>query len=106
MATGSATMSSNKIWRTKLCSWGTSQAVRIPKEICEEVGLVSGDELDMATYRDSDGVHVLIRNARKAHRSFTAAPRISLRNLLHNYQGDYHGEELDWGKDVGAEVIQ
>lgn len=95
-----------KIWRTKLSSWGTSQAVRIPKEICDEAGLVAGDELDMTTYRDESGLSVIIRNAHKEHRSFQAAPRISLRELFNEYQGDYSGEELDWGEDVGMEVIK
>ena len=106
MTTDTAFIPSEKVWKTKLCSWGTSQAVRIPKEICEEAGLALGDELDMQTYRSADSAYVSIRNAHRAHRSFSDAPRISLRELLNDYSGDYRGEEPDWGQDIGAETIR
>ena len=105
MASDSAIMQAERVWKTKLCSWGTSQAVRIPREVCDEAGLAPGDELDMATYRDANGLNVVIRSANGTHRNFVAAPRVSLRDIFSNYQGEYRGDELDWGKDVGAEIV-
>jgi antitoxin MazE len=106
MTTNAIATPQQKTWHTKLCSWGTSQAVRIPKDVCEDVGLKPGDELDITAYRDADGIGVLVRSTLKKHRSFTHAPRISLRELFRDYQGEYRGEELDWGNDVGTEVIK
>jgi antitoxin MazE len=95
-----------KTTRTKLSAWGTSQAVRIPKEICEEAGLAVGDEVDMITYHDANGVSIVIRGTQGAHRNFKAAPIVTIKDLFQDYVGDYHGEELDWGNDVGAEVLE
>jgi antitoxin MazE len=105
MAIDSLAKPTPRAWRTRLCSWGTSQAVRIPKSICDEAGIVPGDELDLVALFENGETSIVIKGS-GAHRSFAAAPRASLRELFANYQGDYQPEELDWGSDVGAEAIE
>ena len=37
---------------TQLCSWGTSRAVRIPKDLCERLGVDVGARLSMHVVHD------------------------------------------------------
>lgn len=39
---------------TQLCSWGTSRAVRIPKDLCERLGVDVGARLSMHVVHDEE----------------------------------------------------
>ena len=106
MAGSSSIKTASRVWHTKLCPWGTSQGIRIPKDVCEEIGIATGDKLDVTVRRNADGASILIKSADAKHRRFATVPRISLNALFADYQGSYSGEELDWGDDVGAEVVR
>ena len=92
--------------KTKLCSWGTSRAVRIPKAVCEMVGIEVQSDLTMTTARDAGGPYIIIRPERSAHRAFSDAPYRSMDELFAGYDGGYVPGECDWGADVGAEVLR
>ena len=89
---------------TRLCEWGTSRAVRIPKRMCEAVGIDIGSDLEMQSGADAQGSFILIRAA-NFHRSYSTAPYLSMDDVFDTYEGSYTPTEFDWGDDVGAEVV-
>ena len=91
--------------RTKLCEWGSSRAVRIPKRMCDEGGICVGSELDMLSGTDDRGFYIVIR-ASEGHRSYGDAPLIPMEEAFAGYRGGYVPTEFDWGCDVGAEVVE
>lgn len=88
---------------TTLCSWGTSRAVRIPKRICEEMGMNIGSALDMVAERDDRGPYIVLRPRDTSHRSNGDLPFRSMNDLFKGYEGSFVPQELDWGEDVGGE---
>ena len=90
---------------TSIKKWGTSQAIRIPKAVCEELEVGIGTELVLEYGADVDGPYLLIRSADKGHRSFADAPFVSMDEAFEGYAGDYVPREADWGADVGAEAV-
>ncbi|WP_294157737.1 AbrB/MazE/SpoVT family DNA-binding domain-containing protein [uncultured Selenomonas sp.] len=82
-----------------LTKWGNSIGVRIPSQMAAEIGFRSGSKVEIRSRRDE----IIIR------------PKYDLKDL---YERHYHkplahitaedvGEvkEMDWGGDVGAEVL-
>ena len=90
---------------TSIKKWGTSQAIRIPKSVCEELKMHIGSELVLEYGSDADGPYILIRAADNRHRSFADASYVSMEEAFKGYTGDYIPHEADWGMDVGAEVV-
>ena len=90
---------------TQLCAWGTSRAVRIPKDMCERMGIDVGARLTMSLGHDERGSFMLVRPEEAEHRAYRDIPYVSMDELLAGYTGDYQPRECDWGKDMGAEVI-
>lgn len=91
---------------TSLCRWGASRAVRIPKPVCEELGIDAGSPLTLQVGEDEIGLYVTIRKApRMEHRSYADAPYVSMDELFKDFDGDFQGVEGDWGADEGAEVL-
>jgi antitoxin MazE len=91
---------------TKLCSWGTSRAVRISKPMCDEIGIDIGTDLRVRIVKDDVGPYLILRPEDKGHRSFSDAPYLSMDELFLGYAGAYQPTEPDWGADIGAEVIE
>jgi antitoxin MazE len=81
--------------RAKISKWGNSLAVRLPKGTAEAAGFASGQEVELSA---KDGV-VELRSARRRYtveELFAEAEK----------QGPLVQPPLvDWGPDVGAEVI-
>jgi len=75
--------------------WGNSNAVRLPKNILEELLLGENDKVEITEENDS----IIIRKAVRKRRA-----KKSLEELFANYDGDYQCEEIDWGPPVGNEV--
>ncbi len=90
--------------QTRLKVWGTSRAVRVPKFICDHLGITSESVLEMEEGSDECGPYLLIRPIAD-HRSFANAPLQSMDQLFAGYEGDYVPQEPDWGEDVGHEVV-
>ena len=77
--------------RTKVAKWGNSLAVRIPAALAEDVGLSSGDELELDVV---DG-----RLVASPHRRVP-----TLEEMLANITPENLHGEFDWGPPVGKEV--
>jgi antitoxin MazE len=73
--------------------WGNSTALRLPKNVMEKLGL---DSNSVVSYRITDNKEMIIKPVYK-HKT--------IKERFVNYTGEYRGEELDWGEDVGEEII-
>ena len=71
---------------TKIKRWGNSYAVRISKEKVRELGL-----------RDGSQVEIKIRPAHKKY---------SLDELISQIDPNNMPELVDWGPDVGKEILE
>ncbi len=83
---------------TKLCSWGASQGVRIPKDMCEFMDLAVGDEVTM-TLEYNGSLYI----RKKPTGAFARHRRVTIDDLFAGYEGDYRPQEADWGEPVGRE---
>ena len=84
----SPVLQSHKPRKTSLCRWGASQGVRIPKPICEELGIETHYQLTLQVGKDEMGLYVTIRKAPEMeHRAFSDAPYVSMDELFKNYDG-------------------
>lgn len=90
----------------RLCEWGTSRAVRIPKRMCDATGIAVGERLNIRSGVDADGSFIVIRPVADEHRSYGSAACISMDDAFRGYEGGYVPSEFDWGCDVGAEVVE
>ena len=75
----------------QLATWGGSTALRIPKIILQQLNLTEKSTVELKVDGNSLIVKPLIQEP-------------TLRELFINYTGEYRGEELDWGEDVGGEI--
>ncbi|HET7880174.1 MAG TPA: AbrB/MazE/SpoVT family DNA-binding domain-containing protein [Acetobacteraceae bacterium] len=75
-----------------LQKWGHSIGVRLPKPMLEQVGFVEGAQVDVLV----EGDHLVIR---RTHR------RPTLAELLAQCRPENRPEPIDWGPDVGREIV-
>lgn len=73
-----------------LTKWGTSQGIRLSKEIVDLAKLKIGDEVSIT----ADETQIIIKKTIK---------RVSLKELFDGYTGDYKPEEIKWGT-AGKEI--
>ena len=99
------TNSAVQVSQTRLKVWGTSRAVRIPKRMCEQLGITAESVLIMEQGEDVRGPYLMLRPAEGEHRSFSDAPFASMDELFAGYEGEYVPVEADWGEDIGHEVV-
>lgn len=90
------------VMNSTLSKWGNSQGIRIPKEICDLLGVGIGSsakiEVDQAQSRMTVSFDVPERKYRRNR-------KVSLAELCGEWEGEKVGGE--WGgPDVGAEVVQ
>ena len=69
---------------TTLAKWGTSQGIRLSKEIVDLTKLKIGDEVSII----ADETQIIIKKSIK---------RVSLKDLFNGYTGNYKPEEIAWG---------
>lgn len=82
-----------------LTKWGNSIGLRIPSQIVSDIGFRSGSKVEISSRKNQ----IIIR------------PKYDLKDL---YESHYHKplsqitaedvgdcKEMDWGQDVGAEVL-
>jgi antitoxin MazE len=83
--------------KVKLAKWGNSLGVRLPKAAVEAAGLAAGSEVDVVV----EGGDVRLKRPLRIPR-YTLAELIAEMDRL----GPANQPELvDWGPDVGAEII-
>ena len=79
---------------TKIQKWGSSQGLRLAKNLLTDAQLGVGDEVDISV---KDGTIII-----------TPAKRIrghhSLKDLVSRIPENYQTGEVDWGEPVGKEV--
>lgn len=77
---------------TKVKKWGNSLAIRVPRHIAQDLGLVSDSQLEIS----SDG------------RTATIKPKLgkelSLDEMLKGVTPENVHREVDWGEPVGKEI--
>jgi antitoxin MazE len=73
-----------------LQKWGNSVGVRLPKPMLAQLGLAEGAQVDVLL----EGDHLVIRPA-----------RLKLADLLAQCTPENRPEPVDWGPDVGREII-
>lgn len=82
--------------KVKVAKWGNSLAIRLPKRLADELGLAAGRTVDL----EKQGSGLAIK---------PAAPKIPyyrLEDLLAQIKpGDKPPPLVDWGPDVGAEIL-
>jgi antitoxin MazE len=76
-----------------LGSWGNSIGLRLPKNVIDRLGL---DNHSAVSYRITENNEMIIKPVYK-HKT--------IKERFADYTGEYRGEELCWGEDVGEEII-
>jgi antitoxin MazE len=74
-----------------LQKWGNSIGVRLPKPMLEQIGLKERTPVDVVV----EGDHLVIRRK-----------RLRLADLLAQCNPRNRPDAVDWGPDVGCEVIR
>ena len=90
------------VMSSTLSKWGNSQGIRIPKEVCDLLGVGIGSPVKIEVNQVQSQITVSFENPRqKYHRN----KKVSLVELCDGWNGEKIGEE--WGgPDVGAEVVK
>lgn len=84
--------------RVKIAEWGNSLGLRVPKAVADQLGLKAGSEVEMTLQGDSATIAP----------ATPARPRLEemvaeMKRLL--AAGAETPEAVEWGPDVGAEII-
>ncbi|MBO6293965.1 MAG: AbrB/MazE/SpoVT family DNA-binding domain-containing protein [Selenomonas sp.] len=82
-----------------LSKWGNSLGLRIPSEIASSFKLRAGSRVSLT----ADGSQITLKPINDIRTLFEAYYGKPLENITKDDVGDY--EEIDWGPDVGREVI-
>ncbi len=72
--------------------WGNSLGVRVPKAFADQLGLHDGAEIEISLR----GGEIVIVPVRKTY---------ALADLLAACQPDNRPDPIDWGDDIGREVL-
>ncbi len=83
--------------KVQVAKWGNSAAVRLPKAVADELGLRPGVQLELVV----EGREMRMRPARKVGRELLEEMIAEAKRL----GPEYEPETVDWGPDVGAEII-
>ena len=77
---------------TKIQKWGNSLAIRIPKELANEIEIKEGSIVSFSL----DGQSLSFKREMK--------PKYTLKELLKGFTKKNKHSEFDWGKPVGKEI--
>ena len=93
-----------------LSKWGNSQGVIIPKSICEPLGLVAGDKLELSVSETGGSIEII-----PIRRHATRTRKLSAQEVFADWDGSYElpadlanetgaGKKCAWGGAVGKEL--
>jgi antitoxin MazE len=83
--------------KIKIAKWGNSLAVRLPKAVADELGLTAGRTLSL----EVEGPRLVIETG-----SEPKIPYYRLEDLLAQIKpGTEPPPMVDWGPDVGSEIL-
>lgn len=85
---------------TTIKRWGNSQRIIIPKTILAKMGIDDPDGQPVALKIDAKGQLII----EKKNRPSKLEKRFQVFDLQPYVKEHGHKSELDWGKDVGAEI--
>ena len=72
--------------------WGNANAIRIPKALCEQIGISADDIVSVEATKNQ----IVIQKA---------TDQFTLQNLMKTWNGErYSAEEIDWGAPQGSEM--
>jgi len=86
--------------QVRISKWGNSLAVRLPKQLAEQLDLTEGQTVDLAIVDDMIKI---------ATEPATRIPRYKLSDLIREAEdlgSPAQPETVDWGPDRGAEIIE
>ena len=83
--------------KVTIAKWGNSTAVRLPKSVSTDLGLVPGMQLDLAI---KDG-GILLRTPVKSSKDLLRDMVAEMKRL----GPENEPETVDWGPDRGSEII-
>ena len=78
---------------TTIQKWGNSLGLRIPKEIARRVDIREGSPISFSIEEDT----LILKRSRKQE--------YTLDGLLRNFDKKTQHKIVDWGSDVGTEII-
>lgn len=76
---------------TKVQKWGNSLAIRIPKEVAEQLSLEQGSDVEIQ--KTEDGIKLTPKKRKP-----------TLEEMMAQITPENQHEEIDWGKPEGREV--
>ena len=82
--------------QVRVSRWGNSLAVRLPKQLAEQLGLAEGQNIDLSIVDDE---------MKLKPEPVARIPRYKLADLVSQLDPANAPELVDWGPDVGAEII-
>lgn len=80
--------------------WGNSSGIRIPTVVINTLGIVNGDELSCELVGD----RFVVTKKKTTEQMFEEFYGKPFNEITTNDIGP--GEELDWGEDIGGEIIE
>ena len=80
--------------------WGNSSGIRIPTVIINALGIINGDELSCELVGDK----VVLAKKKTTEQMFEEFYGKPFNEITENDLGP--GEEIDWGEDIGGEIIE
>jgi len=78
---------------TKIQKWGNSYGIRLPKDLLDSGVFSIGATLELKT----KGKEVILKEVKK--------PKLTLKEVMAKIPKGSFGELIDWGPDVGNEII-
>ena len=86
---------------TTLSKWGNSSAVRVPAEVCDQLGISLGDRAQIGV----DAEHsVLVLRFDLPRRRYGRTRKMTMEEFASGWDGGRVGQEWS-GPDAGAEVV-
>ncbi len=82
------------VMRTRVKKWGNSLAIRLPEEMAKELDLHDNSAIEIK----STGQEIRVKPSRKS--------RLTLEDLVNQITPENRYEEIDWGPDVGKEIVE
>ena len=79
---------------TKIQKWGNSYGIRLPKDLLDSGVFSIGATLELKT----KGKEVILKEVKK--------PKLTLKEVMKGMTKANFEPLLDWGRDVGNEIIQ
>lgn len=86
--------------KAKVAKWGNSLALRLPKQLAEELGFADGSIVELGR----EGMKLVAKTAPRR-----AIPHYRLEDLIAEMDRlgpENEPETVDWGSDVGSEIIE